>query len=633
LDKKYSIGDLCYRPMEDQYCLITSPMDFWKMNLEKMKSDKDIKETAKCLQKGDDTELPCFDRIGVPVQIDAVLGAQGCENNEKGDVCTLCRRTARGLTITFLLNNNFYTNKIAETWEKEIFLEEIKAFNNEEMKNGIRLDHMSERSISDELNKENAQNVFIVIISYLLMFVYISISMGHFPSLMFSRVLVALGGIIIVSLSFLGSIALVSFFGIKLSLISAEVVPFLVLAIGVDNMFIITGAKDKEKKASINEQMGLAIMEVGPSITCAAFSEFLAFMAGYLANIPALQSFCLAAAFAIVIDYFLQITMFVAIVTLDEMRVRDRRYDIIPCCQTSQEVVPKSRTWFQNFISGPYYNFIMKTPVKVGICIFYIGLLVVSVIGCISLPLGLDQNTTVIQDGDLYNFFHTQPKYLDVGPPAYLIFYNIDYNNSTNLKILDDLLDNISFLSTVKPPVYSWYKDFKKFMDPDGDWRGKCNPDVYSLAKLPLELQVREYLTKKIDHECCTSFAICGETYKDDIFFNEEGLIEASRFRFQHIPLTNQTVYVESVIQTKVVAANYSSLFTMYPNKTNKFVYNGQDVEIDNAYPYSLFYVYYDQYLSIRGILLQNILIALASIFLAVQIIMNIKAALIVIFY
>jgi Niemann-Pick C1 protein len=615
--------------MQDQYCLITSPMDFWKMDLQKMKDDPDIKETAKCLQ-GKSPDLPCFDRIGVPVQIDAVLGAQGCENNEKSDECTLCRKTAKGLSVTFLLNNNYYTNDIAAKWEKEILISEIDQFNTREVPNGIRIDYMAERSISDELNTENNQNMFIVIISYSLMFLYISISMGQFPSLMFSRVLVALGGIFIVVLSFVGSIALVSFFGIKLSLISAEVVPFLVLAIGVDNMFIITGAKDSEKRSNIHEQFGHAMKEVGPSITCAAFSEFLAFMAGYLANIPALQSFCLAAAFAIILDYLLQMTLFVAFVTLDEMRIRDRRYDIVPCCQAREEVEFKPRTFFHNFVSGPYYDFLLKKPVQIGVGTFYAILVIMSIIGCVNLSLGLDQNTTVIQDGDLYKFFHTQASYVDVGPPAYLVFYNIDYNNSTNLQILDNLIDNISFLDTVKPPVYSWYKDFKKFMNPIGDWIAKCNPNVSILAKLPLEIQVKEYLKTKIDDICCKQFAICGETYKGDIYFNDDGLIEATRFRFQHVPLTNQSVYVESVIQTKVVVANYSDQFTIYPNKNNTFIYDGKDIQIDSAYPYSLFYVYYDQYLSIRAILLQNILIALASIFLAVQIIMNIKAALIV---
>jgi Niemann-Pick C1 protein len=96
--------------------------------------------------------------------------------------------------------------------------------------------------------------------------------------------------------------------------------------------------------------------------------------------------------------------------------------------------------------------------------------------------------------------------------------------------------------------------------------------------------------------------------------------------------LTNQSVYVDSLIQTKSVAQHYSDLFSVYDgkNKTENYKLFRKNVDVDTVYPYSLFYVYYDQYIFIRGISVQNILIALAAIFLAVQLIMNIKSALVV---
>jgi len=662
LNNTYSINDFCYKPIVDKGCLITSPLDFWKMNLDKMLSDKDIKDTAKCLKKTAEKDLPCFDRIGTPIQIDAVFGAQGCENNEICDECNLCRKTSKALAVTFLLTNNFYTNKIAEIWEKEVFIKTVQDYNKEQEAHRaslisanktatepfLRLDYMSERSVPDELTIENSQNISVVVISYILMFLYISIAMGEFPSIILSRVLVALGGIFVVILSFLGSIAIISFFGIKMSLISSEVVPFLVLAIGVDNMFIITGAKDRKRRRNqftnpdkefinqmnIHEHIACTLKEVGPSITTAALSEFLAFLVGYFTKIPALQSFCLCAAFAILIDYFLQITLFLAIVTLDEIRVRSRRYDIFPCIKISDYKVIdqiQGKTKMQKFLSTSYYNFLMKTPIKLAIGCIYIAMILVSMIGLTQLPLGLNPATTVVQGSDLYRYLKTQTKYVDVGPPAYLVFYNIDYNNATNLEILDRLLDNISFLNSVKPPVYSWYKDFKKFMDPSGEWSGQCNPNLNYLFTLPLEIQVREFLKMKIDDPCCTEYSVCGEPYKDDIFFGEDGFIEASRFRFQHIALVNQSVFVDSAVQTKIVADEFSKKFTLYVGKNNSYeVAPGKFVEIDSVFSYALFYVYYDQYFFIRGISVQNTFIALAAIFLAVQLIMNIKSALVV---
>ena len=48
------------------------------------------------------------------------------------------------------------------------------------------------------------------------------------------------------------------------------------------------------------------------------------------------------------------------------------------------------------------------------------------------------------------------------------------------------------------------------------------------------------------------------------------------------------------------------------------------------AYPYSLFYVYYDQYSYIRSVAIENLLMALAVVFCAVSLIQRIRIALII---
>jgi Niemann-Pick C1 protein len=48
-----------------------------------------------------------------------------------------------------------------------------------------------------------------------------------------------LGGVLIVLLSVVASIGLFGIFGIESTIIIFEILPFLVLAIGVDNMFIL----------------------------------------------------------------------------------------------------------------------------------------------------------------------------------------------------------------------------------------------------------------------------------------------------------------------------------------------------------------------------------------------------------
>ena len=149
---------------------------------------------------------------------------------------------------------------------------------------------MAERSIPDELNEETSENLNVVVISYVVMFVYIFLAIGSFPSLVNSGFLLGLGGIGIVIMSLVCSIGLAGYMDVGLSMISAEVVPFLVLAIGVDNMFILTNAYRRTKVGfTIDMKVGQLLAEVGPSISTAAICEFSAFIVGFFTGIPALS--------------------------------------------------------------------------------------------------------------------------------------------------------------------------------------------------------------------------------------------------------------------------------------------------------------------------------------------------------
>jgi Niemann-Pick C1 protein len=77
-----------------------------------------------------------------------------------------------------------------------------------------------------------------------------------------------------------------SLVGIRSTLVISQVIPFLILAIGCDNMFILSNAlKATDKSKSVEERVGDALASVGTSITLAALSEFLAFMLGSLTSI------------------------------------------------------------------------------------------------------------------------------------------------------------------------------------------------------------------------------------------------------------------------------------------------------------------------------------------------------------
>jgi Niemann-Pick C1 protein len=107
---------------------------------------------------------------------------------------------------------------------------------------------LAERSVEDNIILESQQNASIVIISYLLMFFYVSMAIGFFPNPVHTKFALGTAGILVVLGSLMTGIGLTFYFNQKLTMISAEVVPFLILAIGVDNMFLISRAEREVPK-------------------------------------------------------------------------------------------------------------------------------------------------------------------------------------------------------------------------------------------------------------------------------------------------------------------------------------------------------------------------------------------------
>lgn len=172
------------------------------------------------------------------------------------------------------------------------------------------------------------------------MFFYVSMAIGFFPDPVHTKFGLGTAGILVVLGALVSSIGLTFYFNQKLTMIGAEVVPFLILAIGVDNIFLISRAErtvPKEVK-NIDLRIAYALKDIGPSIFAAATCEALAFFVGLLTDVPALQNFCLVAGLGVVTDFFLQMTIYIGALSLDNRRIAANRSDVVCCLKKREEV-------------------------------------------------------------------------------------------------------------------------------------------------------------------------------------------------------------------------------------------------------------------------------------------------------
>lgn len=142
-------------------------------------------------------------------------------------------------------------------------------------------------------------------------------------------------------------------------MLTIEVIPFLVLAVGVDNLFILVhtfNRLDKTKYSSISESVADALGQVGPSILLTSMSEGACFAIGSITEMPAVRTFALYATVAIVFNFVLQITAFVALMAIDQRRYSAGRLDLL-CWMQSQrpEAIKTASSGFLQIVFEKYY--------------------------------------------------------------------------------------------------------------------------------------------------------------------------------------------------------------------------------------------------------------------------------------
>uniref|UniRef100_A0A453CMN6 SSD domain-containing protein n=1 Tax=Aegilops tauschii subsp. strangulata TaxID=200361 RepID=A0A453CMN6_AEGTS len=567
------------------------------------------------------SEETCLSTFQSPIDPSTILGGFPGSNFTE----------ASAFVITYPVNNKVETtgqeNAKAMAWERayiNLVKEEILPM---VLAQNLTLSFSSESSIKDELNRESTADAITIVISYIVMFAYISFTLGDRPSRLWalfvsSKVLLGLSGVVLVMLSVLGSMGFFSAVGVKSTLIIMEVIPFLVLAVGVDNMCILVHAVKRQPDGIVlEERISNALVEVGPSITLASLAEVLAFSVSAINPMPATRAFSMFAAF-------------VALIVYDFRRAEDGRIDCVPCARLKSSTVAGDNGGHQRLhfvarymkdVHGPILGY---RPVKFIVIAVFVGLAFASIAMSTRLQPGLEQKIVLPRDSYLQGYFDDLEKYMKVGPPLYFVVKNFNYSSasentnqicSINQCNSNSLLNEIARQSLspetsyIAKPAASWLDDFLIWMSPEafGCCRkfvngNYCPPDDQCFLHSdlhngrPSTTQFREKLPWFLDalpsSDCSKGGKGAYSTSLDHSGY-ENGIIQASAFRTYHTPLNKQTDYVNSLR----AARDFSSQMS-------------KDLQME-IFPYSVFHIFFEQYLSVWKTAIMNICVCLGAVF------------------
>jgi len=407
---EYRLSDICFKPAGLRgACVVQSVAAWFDNDLDDYDEDTWAEHLVQCA----DSPVDCLPDFQQPLGPQYVLG--GVPEDIEGRKQYL---DAEALVVTYVVSDSLDKERqaMAMEWEQTLRAYLIKLSSEAPEHAGLEVAFSTGVSLEEEINKSTNTDIKVVVLSYLAMFFYVSLTLGsapagpeedgmvsslrrwarnlpslfsgsrvassslsvdsrtipsifpHLPRSLFvgSKFTLGLFGISLVILSISSSVGLFSILGVKVTLIIAEVIPFLVLAVGVDNVFILVHELDRQNSlhgpnASLapnamgfhtpmspaqsqrspfdssrddsvdarsvpqylvaEERVARTLAKMGPSILLSSITETVAFALGALVPMPAVRNFALYAAGSVLLNAILQVTVFVSALAIDLKRV------------------------------------------------------------------------------------------------------------------------------------------------------------------------------------------------------------------------------------------------------------------------------------------------------------------------
>ncbi|XP_066601726.1 NPC intracellular cholesterol transporter 1 isoform X2 [Prorops nasuta] len=670
----YTLADICFAPLTGPFmgkmttdkCAIQSIWGYYQDSLEVFEESSEeenytvnyMDHFKACSQNAYNPS--CLATYGGPVDPAIAVGgflSPGQTLNEAS------YEKATAIILTILVNNYYNKTKLlpAMEWE-ESYVNFMKNWTANEKPEFMDVAFTSERSIEDELNRESESDVLTILVSYIIMFAYIAISLGQIRTcsrlLIDSKITLGLGGVLIVLASVICSVGIFGFIGIPATLIIIEVIPFLVLAVGVDNIFILVQTHQREGRRpneSIPEHIGRILGQVGPSMLLTSVSESCCFFLGGLSDMPAVKAFALYAGMALLVDFLLQITCFVSLLALDTIRQANNRLDV--CCflhgpkkDQGEDVVDGI---LYKIFKVAYVPLLLQKWVRAFVMVIFFGWLCTSIAVVPHIEVGLDQELSVPEDSFVFKYFRFLNDYLSIGPPVYFVVKDgLNYSDTKHQNLIcggqycnDDSVSTQIFIASkqssrtyIAKPASSWLDDYfdwsaspdccKYFANNDSfcphTYKSKCqvcsiHTNQYNRPiSNDFEKYVSFFLEDNPDETCAKAGHAAYGSGVNYITDPETRLsnVGASYFMAYHTILKSSADYYESMRAAREVSANITT--TINSNLKS----SGYKVEVE-VFPYSVFYVFYEQYLTMWPDTLKSLGISLLAIFVVTFLLMG----------
>jgi len=660
--RKITLQDICYKPLhpDNKNCAVMSIFNYFQndpnnMNITVESEDEFSFQSIdyswhlqQCISSPFTMQsylnLSCLGHFGGPIMPYVVLG----DFNRTDDYFS-----ARGIVITILIENHLEKseNQDAIAWEKE-FITKLK----KKKSDVYSMSYMTERSIEDEIDRASSSDKVTVIISYMFMFVYVAFALGQYRVVdnqlgslfVNSKFTLGIAGVIVVALSVTSSIGIFAFYGIPATMIILEVQPFLILAVGVDNIFLLVQSYQRKSLTDaglpLKERMAAICGEVIPSMMLSSLSESSCFFLGAITDMPAVKTFSLYAGLAILFNFVFQVTIFLALFIIDIRRQESGRSEFLCWKKYPKSENPPEESFMFRFFQSVYSPFLLKNGVRFFVFMFFAAWFGLSCLVMPKINLGLDEKMAVPEDSYMLTHFKNMERFMSVGPPVFFVIHGTyDYSDKRLQNLIctrtgchpDSLGAQIkratrySENSYISHPANNWVDDYIDWLRPGPCCRFYKNNGTFCSALEPPDAcrscnvsytddrpdskmfydHLMHFLSDNPNSKCTKGGKAA---YGNSLDFHTTKGISATTFMAYHSPLKSQKDFIRAMENSRYLARNISCTLNSELERLREYDHNYQPVKV---FAYSPYYVFYEQYDTIVWAAIIQLMLSLVVIF------------------
>ncbi|KAJ8036578.1 Patched domain-containing protein 3 [Holothuria leucospilota] len=327
-------------------------------------------------------------------------------------------------------------------------------------------------------------------------------------------------GVVSASLGLVSAVGFLCYCGVPFNQVTVSM-PFIILGIGLDDMFIMIAAWRKtDPNLPVKERMEDTYGDAAVSITITSFTDIMAFCIGSISPIPGIQIFCLYTGVAVLYNYIYQITFFGAFMVLfGHMEAYNcNGVTCIPnkhkaCVRPSVETISAAPS-IQHDDNGPvkrhsvmvffrdYFSKLISHPICMAAIVFlYFIYLGTAGYFCSTIELGLEQKNVAEEGTMTHEFLDLLARYFkETGDSVSIVIAEpYEYWELEKQNELEAMVESLHMNDHIKPRNYTefWLDDYKQYL-----------LTVYNTTNVSQDTFVNVLRNQFLQLPCCGRFSL-----------------------------------------------------------------------------------------------------------------------------